>query len=198
MSNAPTCTQCGVVIDYRSATGLCNQHYRELSNAPADFAEYCVHRTQREISKHYGVCRNTVQRWRRELAIETGKRVAWNDEDDAYLRANIRSASLESIAAHLGRTVGAVKGRASNLQLKTGRPVGWVRRELNPAPMMAGHSGEAAYLQGYGPIFRCHKDGTQAAIGAYWYWAGQVLTHSEMEAKARSHRERRALLDMAA
>lgn len=191
------CAQCGVKIDYRSVSNLCREHFLEAKGnqklMPDDFPAYSVGKSYRELCPHYGISRSTLTIWRRQAAIQSGKRLPWSPEEDEYLRDNIKTLSIDAIAAELGRSSGSVKGRVSTLQLKTGRPQGWQRRELS-APLMAGHSGEAAYLQAFGPIYRCHKDGTQAAIGAYWHWAGQILTHDEMEAKARAHRERKKLL----
>lgn len=158
---------------------------------PADFAERSNGRSERQLSEIYGVGRNVIGRWRRESGWSA--RAFWSAHEDDYLRTHFQTSTIEAIAAHLNRTTGSIKGRASMLRLKTGRPVGWVRRELS-TPINAGHSGEAAYLQAYGPIYRCYSDGKANPAGHHWYWAGQVLTHDEMEAKARAHRERKRLL----
>lgn len=193
-----TCSECGASIDYRSTSGLCITHFRATYKVPDDFLAMSTkgNRSGRKLAAHYGVSRETIARWKSEQAIVTGARTCWSADEDAYLRANYATASRTDIAAHLGRSEPAVKGRSALLGLTSGKPRGWnltTRRELM-SKMSAGHSGEAAYLQAYGPIYRCHSDGQQAQIGAYWFWAGQVLTHDEMEAKARAHRERRELL----
>lgn len=191
------CTQCGVEIDYRSATGLCLEHFREAGGKhkpmPADFPTYSVHKGWRELCPHYGISRSTLTVWRREASIAAGKRVPWSEQDDGILRANYGSASYDAIGAQLERSPHAVKARAKLLGLIKPSAGLFIRRETQTR-ISHGHSGEAAYLQAYGPIYRCHKDGTPAPIGACWYWAGQVLSHDEMEAKARAHRERKALL----
>ncbi len=166
---------------------------------PADFATYGSERSERQLMVQYKVCRETIARWRRELAMVIGRRTPWTPDEDAFLRANYGTMTFTEIGAHLGRSIDAAKARAQKLGIQSARKPGW---NLQPrtvgTSIAAGHSGEAAYLQAYGPIYRCHKDGTPAPIGAYWYWARQVLTHDEMEAKARAHRERRELLAVAA
>lgn len=163
---------------------------------PDNFHSYASERSLRALAAQFKVSCDTVMRWRRELGIQASRYKPWPD-DDGYLRANYGTMTAADIASTLGRTVDSVKTRAKKLGLIKARPGVFVRREVQ-SKLMPGHSGGAAYLQAYGPIYRCHSDGTPAPIGAYWYWAGQVLTHDEMEAKARAHRERRALLDMAA
>lgn len=202
MSNAPKCTQCGVVLAPRNVTGLCLEHSRAKVSGlrrdaiPEGFAEVAADSSVRALSKRFGACHDVIVRWRKSLGLDSNHYKKWAN-DDGFLRANYGSMSSAAIAEHLNRTVDSVKTRAKKLGLIKARPAVYIRRETQ-VRMMAGHSGAAAYLQAYGPIFRCHKDGAQSPIGAYWYWAGQVLTHDEMEAKARSHRERRALLGMAA
>lgn len=166
---------------------------------PDNFPSYAAERSLRQLAAQYNVCRETVTRWRRELDLVIGTRAPWTPDEDAHLRRHYGTMPLAEIGSRIGRSADAVKKRALKLGIQSPRKQGWNLQPRTAGTKIAsGHSGAAAYLQAYGPIFRCHKDGTQAAIGAYWYWAGQVLTHDEMEAKARAHRERRALLDMAA
>lgn len=160
---------------------------------PDDFAAFALNKGWRAIAERYGVSRETITKWRRETALSKGALPAWSPEDDGYLHANYRTLPVADIAAHLNRSVHGVKARARKLGIQSPNRTVFIRRETQTR-MMSGHSGEAAYLQRYGAIYRCHKDGTAAPIGAYWYWAGQVLTHDEIEAKARAHRERRELL----
>lgn len=199
-----TCSHpdCAVVLSLRNATGMCLEHSRHRVSGqrrdaiPEGFAEVANSLGVRELVRRFGACAEVIMRWRRALGVDVSHYKKWAD-DDGYLRANYGSIPVADIASTLGRTVDSVKTRAKKLGITNGRPGVFVRREIQ-SRIMPGHSGGAAYLQAYGPIYRCHSDGSQAPIGAYWYWAGQVLTHDEMEAKARSHRERRALLDMAA
>lgn len=193
---------CAVVLSRRNATGMCLEHSRHRVSGqrrdaiPEGFADVANTLSIRELVRRFGACADVVTRWRKSLGVDVGHYKKWAD-DDEYLRANYGLISVYYIADRLDRTVDSVKTRAKKLGIAKGRPGVFVRREMQ-SKLMPGHDSEAAYLQAYGPIYRCHSDGTPAPIGAYWYWAGQVLTHDEMEAKARSHRERRALLDMAA
>ncbi len=172
---------------------------------PDGFYGYARHRSLREISAHYKVSVETVMRWRRESALESGRRTAWTPDEDAYLIAHYATSRPGEIGERLNRTLTSVRSRAKKLGLQTPKSQAERRdvlRIVRPrdlqSKLMPGNYGEAAYLQAYGPLYRCYSDGKPAPAGHYWYWAGQVLTHDEMEAKARSHRERRALLDMAA
>lgn len=166
---------------------------------PACFPAVASEQSIRALSARYNVCRETVMRWRKEISAVTRERPAWTPDEDAYLRTHYGTMGFTDIGSKLNRSAHACKSRAQKLGIQSPRKQGWnLQPRTAGTKIAAGHSGEAAYLQAYGPIYRCHSDGTPAPIGAYWYWAGQVLTHDEMEAKARSHRERRALLDMAA
>lgn len=192
------CSECGIKIDYRSVTGLCAKHWKEATGGkikpmPADFAIYSIRKSWRELAPHYGVSRSTITAWRRECAIAGGKRLPWSAQEDSVLRGSFGSMSNDALGVMLNRSGESVKARAKLLGLIKPRPAMFVRRDMQ-ARLNTGPTGEAAYLQGYGPIYRCFSDGKANPIGHYWYWAGQVLTHDEMEAKARAHRERRELL----
>lgn len=189
---------CPVVLSTRNVTGMCLDHSRHRTSGhrrddiPDGFAEVAGTLGLRDLTKRFHASSSVIMRWRKDLGIEVGHYKSWAD-DDGYLRANYGSMTAVELAAQLDRTVDSIKSRAKKLGLIKARPAEFVRRETQTR-MAPGYSGEAAYLQAYGPIYRCHKDGTPAPIGAYWYWAGQTLTHDEMEAKARAHRERRELL----
>lgn len=189
---------CERELSRRNMTGLCLEHSRHVygrnrrDDIPDGFPEVAASLGVRELVKRFGACAEVIARWRKELGIDTAHYRKWGN-DDGFLRANYGSMTAAAIAEHLDRTVDSVKTRAKKLGLIKRKPGVFVRREMQ-APMMAGHGGEAAYLQAFGPIYRCHKDGTANPIGAYWRWAGQTLTHDEMEAKARAHRERKAVL----
>lgn len=196
--SAISCAVCGIKIDYRSVTGLCKEHWKEetggkLKPMPEDFPIFSANKSWRELAARYGVSRSTITVWRRESAMAGGKRLPWSEQEDGVLRSRYGTIPNEQIGAMLNRSGEAVKSRAKLLGLVK-RSLGvFIRRETQTR-LNAGHTGEAAYLQAYGPIYRCYSDGTQNTAGHYWYWAGQVLTHDEMEAKARAHRERRQLL----
>ncbi|MGB3844286.1 MAG: hypothetical protein WA940_00315 [Sphingopyxis sp.] len=165
---------------------------------PADFAQYSRDKCWRELCPHYGISRSTLTIWRRETAVSQGRRLPWLPEEDRYLRDHYGTSSMDGVAGHLGRTINSVKARARVLGIQSPQPSRSRHWNISPrsrvTPFASGHSGEAAYLQRFGSIYRCHADGTPTPIGAHWYWAGNVLTHDEMEAKARAHRERKALL----
>lgn len=166
---------------------------------PDNFPSYASERSLRQLSKQFKVSCETVTRWRKDLALVIGTRTPWTPDEDNYLRIHYGTKRFTEIGGHIGRSADAVKKRALKLGIQSARKQGWnLQPRTAGTKIAAGHSGEAAYLQAYGPIYRCYKGGEANPAGNYWYWAGQVLTHDEMEAKATAHRERKALLAVAA
>lgn len=192
-----TCTQCGVKIDPKSVTGLCHDHWLAAGGAkipiPDDFATYAIDKGWRDLAARYKVSRSTITIWRREVAIQQGRRVAWNDDDDAYIRAHYRSASLASMAEHLGRSPAAVKSRARliGLQLNRKPPQLWRMADRQPsvAGRVKGRADMAAdHIRAHDrtPVYRCNPDGQPNPKGSHWkYGHGSlVLTEAELFAKA--------------
>lgn len=189
---------CGKVLGSRNLSGLCHTHSRVTNTCnrrddiPEGFAEVAATMSIRALSRQFKASVEVCTRWRKSLGLASAHYQTW-EADDAFLRANYGVMPANLIAASLNRSLNSVKTRAKKLGLQSARKGVFVRRETH-VKMMAGHEGEAAYLQRFGAIFRCHRDGTPSNIGACWYWAGKVLSHDEMERAARNHRERRELL----
>lgn len=199
MNNRPTCSQCDAPIDYRTVSGLCQEHYDATGSRampiPDGFAAFAEHKGWREICAQYGISRSTLTIWRRETALAHGKRVSWSDDDIAYLRSSYRAVPTSEIAARLGRTEQSVKTRAKKLGLQ--EPVAAFRQNYgflrDRKPNVSGRvqstaDTAATFIRGFDrtPVYRCDSDGTANPKGDHWkYGHGRmVLTEDELFAKA--------------
>lgn len=168
-----------------------------LIPVPSDFVEYGRRRSLRECAAHYRVSQETVQRWRKVLSIEVGRRTLWSADEDAYLRAHYGRSRTADIAAELNRSMQATQNRAKHIGLKRpkliNRPVANGRAMMERTPQVYGRVQgtadlAASHVRAHDrtPVYRCDATGKANPKGNFWkYGYGSlVLTETELLTKA--------------
>jgi len=70
-----------------------------------------------ELQRYLGVPRYVVHRWARAMHLTGSKGANWTEDEIVYLKKHYNAKQTEDIAAYLGRTVLAVKAKASHIGL---------------------------------------------------------------------------------
>lgn len=120
-----------------------------------------------ELQRYLGVPRYIVHRWAREMHLTGSRGANWAKEEIAYLEKHINSKRSENIAAHLGRTTGAVKAKARQLGINVpdGYSLDEVRQGMGCAWDTANKWVRRGYLKGTRCAFNDHAwDFTDAQI----------------------------------
>lgn len=157
--------------------------------APPDYDPTIPLRKATEI---YGVSRNTLGKWRRQVGYRgtPGSLAPWTALDDQQLKANFNTLTYDELSVLLGRSASAVKSRAIALGLRKSSTKFQRDHRVKFEGLRAkGHADLAAeYIRCHDrvAIFRCDADGSPNPKGKLWkYGLGSlVLTESELIAKA--------------
>lgn len=154
---------------------------------PADFAEVAVGKGLDKLVHHYSAGLGTVKRWLQESGIDRGQ-LATNGWVKRPAPDDFTTNAPVCTVAQLCHLYGVSSTIISRWLAETGAtPIrtGFVPnrsrgRPFQPHRDVSPEGQAAAFLQRFGPVFRCDRDGNPNPKGTHWRRGSFVLSGTEI------------------